>query len=109
MIRFLGSASHTTALFVVVSSSTMSAPGTDGAPGVGAAAGAGAAVSGDGTPVAGAVANVNTNEGNSASQSSGGPFSEYVLLLLLTHSFIPLLVVAVSRVSRKSVASLVCA
>ena len=50
----------------------MSGPG-DGAPGAGA---------GDGAPGAGA-ANVNTNGGNSASQSSRGPFSGYILLLLL--------------------------
>nr|AAX96287.1 retrotransposon protein, putative, Ty1-copia sub-class [Oryza sativa Japonica Group]AAX96336.1 retrotransposon protein, putative, Ty1-copia sub-class [Oryza sativa Japonica Group]ABA92593.1 retrotransposon protein, putative, Ty1-copia subclass [Oryza sativa Japonica Group] len=68
------------------------------APGAGAAAAAAAAGAGDGVPGAGAgaVANVNTNRGNSASQSSGGPFSGYILLLLLTHSFIALLVLLVA-------------
>nr|XP_025881789.1 uncharacterized protein LOC112939246 [Oryza sativa Japonica Group] len=73
VIRFLGSASarllSTSALFVVVSSSTMSAPGAT------AAAGAAAAIPEDGAPGAGAAANVNVNGGNSASQSSGGTFS----------------------------------
>nr|ABA94371.1 retrotransposon protein, putative, Ty1-copia subclass [Oryza sativa Japonica Group] len=80
----------------------MSAPGAgaaagaaaasgDGAPGAGAvragAAAGAVAASGDGTPGAGGVANVNSNGGNSASQSSGGPFSGHA--------------------SRKSIASLV--
>nr|CAE04807.2 OSJNBb0022P19.2 [Oryza sativa Japonica Group] len=61
------------------------------APGAGAAAGAAAAAGGDGAPGAGGgapgagggAANNNTNRGNSASQSSGAPFSGYILLLLL--------------------------
>ncbi|XP_066167306.1 uncharacterized protein [Oryza sativa Japonica Group] len=73
VIRFLGSASarllSTSALFIVVSSSTMSAPGAA------AAAGATVAIPEDGAPGAGAAANVNVNGGSSASQSSGGTFS----------------------------------
>jgi hypothetical protein len=68
------------------------APG-DGVPGAGAAPG-------DGAPGAGAAANVNVNEGSSTSQSNGGPFLGYIFLLLLTHSFIPLLVMLVAILLR---------
>ncbi|BAD45218.1 hypothetical protein [Oryza sativa Japonica Group] len=75
----------------------MSAPGAAAAaPGAAAAA----AVPGDGAPGAGAAANVNVNGGSSASQSSGGIFSGYIFLLLLTHSLIPLLVVLVAILLR---------
>nr|AAS07263.1 putative gag/pol polyprotein [Oryza sativa Japonica Group]ABF98438.1 retrotransposon protein, putative, Ty1-copia subclass [Oryza sativa Japonica Group] len=65
------------------------AAGGDGGGGAppGAGAGGGAplgAGAGGGAPGAGAGgANNNTNGGNSASQSSGGPFSGYILLLFL--------------------------